>query len=236
MRHSDYFIAKACEITGFRWSVGISKKCSGVKVRQRYLQAGFWQAYLLAPSINELTSFTGPRFPGTVLQAAEGTPAQSLLRPGFPRGTFFRMLLLEAIANRSRYWHGSNLYVINSAVRNGLRNQTADHGPRGVFCFSDTRAHKVSSYCYYILSGSGCAWTVIAELAIDPYRTRKFSVDQTFADEADVALVALWFHGVSQNEFNCEYIWPLWEPSLEVPTSGPTTSVSSTDAPWVTPV
>ena len=96
--------------------------------------------------------------------------------------------------------------------------------------FNDTRAHKVSSYCYHVLSGSGCAWTVIAELAIDPHRTCKFSVDQKVADEADVAVVALWFHGVSQNDFNCEYIWPLWEPSLEVPTSGFTIAAPSTDA------
>ena len=178
----------------------------------------------------ELSPFTGPRFPGAVLQAAEGNPVLNLLMPGFPRGSFFKISIAEASANRGRYWHGSNLYVINSAVRNGLRNQTADHGPPGIFCFSDTRAHKVSSYCYHILSGSGCAWTVIAELAIDPHRTRKFSVDQKVADEADVALVALWFHGVSQCEFNCEYIWPPWEPSLEVLSNWSTPAVPSPDA------
>ena len=57
----------------------------------------------------------------------------------------------------------------------------------------------------------------VAELAIDPSRVKKYAHDQFVADEKNVTLVALWFHGVSQNEFTNEWVWPVWDPSLEVP-------------------
>ena len=71
-------------------------------------------------------------------------------------------------------------------------------------------------YSYHVLSGTGCAWSAFAELAIDPEKTSKFG-DQHRTDEAGVCLVALWFHGVSQTHFTEEYIWPLWDPDFEVP-------------------
>ena len=36
-------------------------------------------------------------------------------------------------------------------------------------------------------------------------------------EQLDVTVVALWFHGISQNEFTNQWIWPVWTPSLEVP-------------------
>ena len=124
----------------------------------------------------------------------------------------------DAPANRTRQWRGSNLYVINYVLHSGLRNQVPHNGPAGVYIFNDTRAHKVAQYTYYVLSGTGCAWATFAELAVDPWRTKKHSHDQHVTDEAGVCLVAVWFHGMSQNNFSCEYIWPLWDPALELPT------------------
>ena len=86
-----------------------------------------------------------------------------------------------------------------------------------MYSFSDTRAQKIAFYSYYVLSGAGCAWTAFAEVAVDTRLTVRCG-DQYVTDEAGVFLVALWFHGVSQSDFTGEYLWPLWEPDLEVPT------------------
>ena len=151
-----------------------------------------------------------------VIKVVEILPVTNSLTRGFPRGSLYKMPVADPPPNSGSYWHGSILYVTYSLVRHGMRNHTPDHGPTGVYCFSDCRAQKVAGYCYYVLSGTGCAWTAIAELAICPTRTKKFSHDQCVADESNVTLVAIWFHGISQVEFSFEYIWPLWDPSLEV--------------------
>ena len=98
-----------------------------------------------------------------------------------------------------------------------MRNRKPDNGPPGVYCFSDCRAHKAAGYCCYVLSGIGCAWTAMAELVICPSRTKKFSHDQCVADQSNVTLVAIWLHVITQADFSYEYIFPLWDPSLEVP-------------------
>jgi len=213
MRHPDYFTDK-----GFHWSFGAGPKSSGVRVLHRYQQAGYWQANPNMPSIDELAAFTQPRFPTLSVNVVGPSKTEGLLRSTFAKGTFFRMRKKTCDAKKGkRYWHGLNMYVVKSVVDKGLRNYLPNHGPSGVYCFADVRAYKTASYCYYVLSGTGCAWTVVAELAIDPSHVKKYAHDQYVADETNVTLVALWFHGVSQNEFTNEWIWPVWNPSLEVP-------------------
>ena len=97
-----------------------------------------------------------------------------------------------------------------------MRNYAPDNGPIGVYCFNDVSIAKVINYCHYVLSGTRCAWTAFAELAIPFHKTAKFSLDQRVAQQQDVTVVALWFHGVSQTQFTVEHIWPPWDPSLEV--------------------
>ena len=194
----------------------MGKNSSGVKVRQRFGSSGFWSARPTIPSIAELSQFTGPRFPEIVVMTDEALLIANRLSIGFPRGSFYRMPVTDPHPYSEKYWHGANLYVVYSLVRDGMRNHKPDNGPPGVYCFSDCRAHKVAGYCCYVLSGIGCAWTAIAELAICPSLTKKFSHDQCVADQSNVTLVAIWFHGITQADFSYEYIFPLWDPSLEV--------------------
>ena len=213
MRDQSYFIEN-----GFRWATGSGKSSSGVRVRWRYEQAGYLNDDPAMPSIEELHEFAETRFPEfRVVDGPIEAMAPDALLKGFGGGKLYRMHVSDAPLSRARQWHGSNLYVIESVLRTGLRNQIPASGnPPGVYSFNDARAHKMAYYSYHVLSGTGCAWTAFAELAIDPLQTAKFG-DQHVTDEAGVCLVALWFHGVSQKDFTEEYIWPLWEPGLEVP-------------------
>ena len=214
MRDHSYFIE-----SGFRWAMGSAKSSSGYRVRWRYEQAGYLNDDPAMPSIEELHELTETRFPDFYVDDGPiEAMAPDALRKGFGGGKLYRMHVHDAPLSRPRQWHGSNLYVIESVLRTGLRNQIPASGnPPGVYSFDDARAHKMAYYSYYVLSGTGCAWTAFAELAFDPLQTKKFG-DQHVTDEAGVCLVALWFHGVSQKQFTEEYIWPLWEPDLEVPT------------------
>lgn len=217
MRKPSYF-----DEEGFRWAEGLGKNSSGARVRKRYAQAGYWLANPAEPSLEELKKFTDSRFPNSPVDDVSTeamASAPDALAKGFGKGLLYRMPVCDAPANCNRHWHGSNLYVIKSVLHSGLQNQVPDNGPPGVYSYTDTRANKAAGYCFYVLSGTGCAWTAFAELAVDPERTQKYSHDQHVTREAGVCLVALWFHGVSQNNFTCEYIWPLWDPALEVPTS-----------------
>ena len=115
-----------------------------------------------------------------------------------------------------RCWHGTNLYCVYSLFAKGPQNYTSANGPPGVYCFTDARAHKVPHYCVYILSGSGCAWTVFAKFAVPPWKSKKVSTDQRCAQAEDIIMTALWFHGIEQREFSAEYIWLSWVPAFEI--------------------
>ena len=75
------------------------------------------------------------------------------------------------------------------------------------------------SYMYYILSGSGVAWSVMFELRIDLKDTRKKegSSHQYCTEEGYATVHAAWFHGVAQDDwFPTMHIWPTWNPDLEL--------------------
>ena len=216
MRHPGFFSPKDGDQGGYRWAPGLTKTSKGYQVRQRITHDRHWCKRPVAPSVIELDHFTVPRFSASaeMIDAASLDPYD--LRHGFPMGSLFRMSLAKPPRDTERYWHGSNLYLAYSMGINGMRNYAPDNGPIGVYCFSDVRMAKVVNYCHYVLSGTGCAWTAFAELAIPFHKTAKFSSDQRVAQQQDVTLVALWFHGVSQTQFTVEHIWPPWDPSLEV--------------------
>ena len=100
--------------------------------------------------------------------------------------------------------------------KQGPLNHKPSNGPTGVYCFTDLRSNQVSYYCHYILSGSGCAWASFAQFAIPAGKTKKYAADQRYAQSEDITMTALWFHGVPQNQFTAEYIWPFWDPALEI--------------------
>ena len=107
----EFFSPKADEAAGFRWSLGMGKNSSGVKVRQRFRSSGFWSARLTISSIAELSYFTNPHFPEMVVKAVEILPVTNSLTRGFPRGSLYKMPVADPPPNSGRFWHGSNLYV-----------------------------------------------------------------------------------------------------------------------------
>ena len=134
----------------------------------------------------------------------------------FPSGSLFRIEIAVHPPHMERCWHGSNLYCAHSLFTQGPLNYTPSNGPSGVYCFTNLRGHKVLHYCYYTLSGSGCAWAVFAQFAVPIGKSKKVSTDQRCAQAEDILMTALWFHGLEQREFSAEYIWPTWDPALEI--------------------
>ena len=63
MRLPEFFSPKVGEAAGFRWSLGMGKNSSGVKVRQRFRSSGFWSARPTIPFIAELIAIHRPPLP-----------------------------------------------------------------------------------------------------------------------------------------------------------------------------
>ena len=115
-----------------------------------------------------------------------------------------------------RSWHGTNLYCAQSVAKHGLRGSTPDHGPFGVYSFNDSRVWKMQFYCVYTISGTGRAWTAIVELAIPDGKYQTVSKVQWCSQAEDTTIVAVWLHGLEYSEFRSEFIWPTWNPELEI--------------------
>ena len=111
MRQREFFSSKTGDASGFRWSLGMGKNSSGIKVRRRFRSSGLWSAHPSTPSIAELSYFTNPRFPGMVVKVIEILPVTNSLTRGFPRGSLYKMPVADPPPNSGRFWHGSNLYV-----------------------------------------------------------------------------------------------------------------------------
>ena len=130
------------------------------------------------------------------------------------------MLSEDAPAHYETSWHGSNLYVARSIIE--TRTMEASHGSHGhygVWSNKVSRRSKCGSYMYYIPSGSGVVWGVMFELRVDRAFTKVSGAnyDQWVTLPEHVRVVSAWFHGVSQSDFwPCMYIWPVWDPRLEV--------------------
>ena len=91
-----------------------------------------------------------------------------------------------------------------------------NHGPDGIYSFSDKHINKIPSYCDYVLSGTGRAWTVVIETEItDKYET--ISKTQCCTQVQGTSVVAIWIHGLHHADFSNERIWPRWRPELEIP-------------------
>ena len=137
-----------------------------------------------------------------------------ILRKSFPLGFLFKVAVREPAVNTLRSWHGTNLYCAYSIFALGLLANRPDNGPDGIYSFSDKYINKIPSYCDYVLSGSGRAWTVIIETEIlDTYET--ISNIQRCTQAQGTSVVAIWIHGLHHADFSNERIWPRWCPEVE---------------------
>ena len=215
MRDPDYFRPEYGAQGGYRWALGLSSGSAGARVRQRFKSDGQWRPRTVSPSLEEITCFTEKRSLPPPVEVDVADIPLAITR-GFPSGSLFRIQMAVDPPHMERFWHGSNLYCASSLYKQGPVNHKPSNGPTGVYCFTDARGTKVANYCLYILSCSGCAWSAFAQFAIPAIKTKKYATDQRYAQSQDITMTALWFHGVSQNQFLAEYIWPLWDPALEI--------------------
>ena len=215
MRDPRFFNPEHGVQGGYRWALGTRPGSAGARVRQRFRDDGQWRQLPSSSALSEIIAFTEKRSlpPPVEVDAADIPPTIS---QGFPTGSLFRLRIAEHPRHTETFWHGSNLYCATSLYMQGPANHEPANGPSGVYCFTDARANKVAYYCHYVLSGSGRAWAAIAQLAIPATKTKKFSTDQRYAQAQDITITALWFHTVSQDQFVAEYIWPCWDPTLEI--------------------
>ena len=167
-------------------------------------------------ALEEAISFTSKRSLPIPVAIDDNDLSSFTIRKVFPLGSLFKIALGTPPDGSVRSWHGTNLYCAHSVAVHGLFAKKTDHGPHGIYSFSDNQIWKIQFYCYYTLSGSGCAWAVFAQFAVPIGKSKKVSTDQRCAQAEDILMTALWFHGLEQREFSTEYIWPPWDPALEI--------------------
>ena len=126
----------------------------------------------------------------------------------------------EVPAHYETTWHGSNLYMARLIIETREMVATiGSHGDYGVWSHRLSTRKHCGSYMYYIPSGSGVAWAVMFELKVDSRHTKRSGAhnNQCVTGAAHVRVGSAWFHGVSQSDFwPSMYIWPPWDPRLEV--------------------
>ena len=222
--------------TGFLWGTGKNTK----KVRNRFYAAVPYSEVPSDPSLEELLQYIKPRQAElrldetTITSYSGGQLGKSF--PGEQTGTWFRAPTTSKDAPRfaiedsncdtvtkvwlglesHRAWSGVNMYILWSIFRFGWKGSWGKNGQFGGWCHKDSTRKRCGSYMYYVQSGTGIAWGVLLELLVDRTRGRT-AQDQWVQDEGSSAIVAVWFHGVKHKDFfGGQYIWPAWDPGLEV--------------------
>ena len=215
MRELSYYTPAKGTPGGYLWATGASPGSAGHRVRYRFRNDGHCRTPSVSP-LDEIICFTSKRFLPIPKGVDESDPSTFSIKQVFPHGSLFKIEFETHPRHSERCWHGTNLYFAHSLAMHGPCNSTPAHGPNGVYCFPDRRLWKVPFYCVYTLSGTGRAWTAIVELAVPDGKYQTVSKDQRCAQAQDITMIAVWFHGVEHSEFIGEFIWPTWNPDLEV--------------------
>ena len=168
-------------------------------------------------ALDEITAFTSKRSLPIPEAINESDPFTFTIKQVFSLGSLYKIVLGTPPHQSVRSWHGTNLYCAHSVALQGLLGKRPDHGPPGIYSFSDSQIWKTLFYCFYTLSGTGRAWTVIIELAIADAKYQTVAKVQRCSQVADTTVVAVWFHGLHYSEFKEELIWPTWCPDCEIP-------------------
>ena len=174
-------------------------------------------------TVEELQEFLQSRFPNLIDRVEQVPFETSSSEDGHREGKWFRIILSDAFPcpDFQTSWHGSNLYVAGSIIKTGKMWPSYDASGRllGIRSHKSSNRKLCGSYMYYILSGSGVAWSVMFELRIDLNHTQRggSSSHQHCTEEGHATVHAAWFHGVTQDDFFPHmHIWPTWNPDLEL--------------------
>ena len=200
---------------GYSWATGTRPGSAGRRVRSRFEEDGNCHTPSMS-ALEEATCFTSKRsLP--IPEAINETDLSSFtIRKVFPLGSLYKIALGSPPHHSVRSWHGTNLYCAHSVALYGLLGKKPDHGPHGIYSFSDSHIWKTQFYCVYTLSGTGRAWTVITEIAIADAKYQTVSKIQRCSQVEDTTVVAVWLHGLHYSEFAEELIWPRWCPECEI--------------------
>ena len=200
MRAKEY-----TQTVGFIWHVGHGKAAS--KVQWRLGEAHMLKPTPAVPTVKELQEYLCSRFPNLSDQLEQVPFETSSSEDGHREGKWFRIILSDAFPcpDFQTSWHGSNLYVAGSIIKTGKMWPSYDASRRlfGIWSHKSSNRKLCGSYMYYILSGSGVAWSVMFELRIDLNHTQRggSSSHQHCTEEGHATVHAAWFHGVTQDDF-----------------------------------
>ena len=212
MRKTSYFTPPGL---GYQWATGNGPRSAGRRVRARFEHDGNSRTPVLS-ALEEVQCYTDKRSMPTPVAHDESDMSAFIIRRSFPSGSLFKVAVRAPAVNSLRSWHGTNLYCAYSIFVLGLLANMPNHGPDGIYSFSDKHINKIPFYCDYVLSGTGRAWTVVIETEIaDTYET--ISNIQRCTQAQGTSVVAIWIHGLHHADFSNERIWPRWRPELEVP-------------------
>ena len=215
MRLVSYFKPPDGTEGGYLWATSTNSGSAGRRVRCRFRTGGHCRTPLLS-ALDEIMSFTNKRSLPIPQAIDESDFSTFSIKKVFPLGSLFKIELGKPPDHSDRSWHGTNLYCAHPVAKHGLRGRTPQHGPFGVYSFNDSRVWKMQFYCVYTLSGTGRAWTAIVELAIPDGKYQTVSKVQWCSQAEDTTIVAVWLHGLEYSEFRSEFIWPTWNPELEI--------------------
>ena len=213
MRRVSY--CKIPDGPGYAWATGVSPGSAGRRVRSKFEEDGNCRTPSMT-ALEEATCFTSKRSLPIPVAIDDNDLSSFTIRKVFPLGSLFKIALGTPPDGSVRSWHGTNLYCAHSVAVHGLFGKKPDHGPHGIYSFSDKQIWKIQFYCYYTLSGTGRAWTVITEIAIADAKYQAVSKIQRCSHVEDTTVVAVWLHGLHYSEFTEEIIWPRWCPECEI--------------------
>ena len=201
---------------GYAWATGISPGSVGRRVKAKFAEDGNCRKPFMT-ALEEAISFTSKRSLPVPVAISDSDLSASVISKVFSSGSLFKIAIGSPTSRSLRSWHSTNLYCAHSIAVRGLLSNKPDHGPDGIYSFSDNHSDKIHSYCDYTLSGTGRAWTVIIEIAIVDTKYKTVSRVQRCSQVEDTSVVAVWLHGLHHSEFTEERIWPRWCPECEIP-------------------
>ena len=200
---------------GYQWATGTGSRSAGRRVKARFEYDGNSRKPSLS-ALEEVKCYTNKRSMPAPVAHCDSDMSAFNIRKSFSSGSLFKIVVRSPTANSLRSWHGTNLYCAYSIFVLGLLSNTPNHGPDGIYSFSDKHINKIPFYCDYVLSGTGRAWTAIIETEIaDTYET--IAKVQRCTQAPGTSVVAIWIHGLHHAEFSNERIWPRWCPECEIP-------------------
>ena len=139
---------------GYAWATGIGPGSVGRRVKARFAYDGNCRKPFMT-ALEEAKCFTSKRSLPVPVANSDLDMSAFDFRKSFSSGSFFKIAIGSPTAHSLRSWHGTNLYCVHSIFARGMLSNKPNHGPDGIYSFSDKHIDKINFYCDYVLSGTG---------------------------------------------------------------------------------